>query len=327
MAYTADANDITNPLDTVDRSTAAAEFRTLKTALSTISTVASATTPDIFATAALTINYTGTAVATGFAAAANAGQHERTLVCAGAAQFTAGANLLIDGTASGDTLTVAAGTIFKVLAITATQFRMIQLYPVVASSSINISATTSTDTTTQVVLVGAAATGNQLPFIDSGLTYNANTNTLTAAGFVGDLVGNADTATSATSATSATTSAALTNGGALNTPASGALDNCTSNTESVGTNNTQLATTAYCMAGFVNNDTDVADIGCYALSYHHLSGAWAAGDTIAGSSISSVCLNAGGFTPNTARNGTWRNVSGTIPADAAEHVVVTQRIA
>ena len=46
------------------------------------------------------------------------------------------------------------------------------------ATNINISATTSSDTTTSLVLVGAQTTGNQSPFIDSGLAYNANTNTL-----------------------------------------------------------------------------------------------------------------------------------------------------
>jgi hypothetical protein len=46
------------------------------------------------------------------------------------------------------------------------------------ANNINISATSSVDTTTSLVLVGAQATGNQLPFIDGGLAYNANTNTL-----------------------------------------------------------------------------------------------------------------------------------------------------
>jgi len=36
----------------------------------------------------------------------------------------------------------------------------------------------------------------------------------------------------------------------LGTPASGTLDNCTSNTETLGTNNTQLATTAFVQAAF-----------------------------------------------------------------------------
>jgi hypothetical protein len=50
------------------------------------------------------------------------------------------------------------------------------------ATNINISATTSTDTSTSVVLVGAQSTGNQSPFIDSGLTYNANTNILDSTG-------------------------------------------------------------------------------------------------------------------------------------------------
>lgn len=48
------------------------------------------------------------------------------------------------------------------------------------ADNINISATTSSDTTTSVVLVANQATGNQAPFIDSGLNYNANTNALSA---------------------------------------------------------------------------------------------------------------------------------------------------
>ena len=68
------------------------------------------------------------------------------------------------------------------------------------ANNINISATTSTDATTSVVLVANQSTGNQSPFIDSGLLYNANTNNLTATSFTGNLVGNADTATTATNA-------------------------------------------------------------------------------------------------------------------------------
>lgn len=55
------------------------------------------------------------------------------------------------------------------------------------ATNINISATTSSDTTASVVLVGSQATGNQSPFIDSGLLYNADTNALTATTFVGSL--------------------------------------------------------------------------------------------------------------------------------------------
>lgn len=80
------------------------------------------------------------------------------------------------------------------------------------ATNINISTTNgnSSDTTLSVVLVANQATGNQLPHIDGGLTYNASTNALTATTFVGSLTGNADTATSATSATSATTATTAT---------------------------------------------------------------------------------------------------------------------
>ena len=63
------------------------------------------------------------------------------------------------------------------------------------ANNINIASTTSTDTSTSVVLVANQSTGNQSPFIDSGLTYNANTNALTATTFAGALSGNASTAT------------------------------------------------------------------------------------------------------------------------------------
>jgi len=75
------------------------------------------------------------------------------------------------------------------------------------ATNINISATTSSDTTTSVVLVGSQSTGNQSPFIDSGLTYNAGTNNLTATTFTGALSGNATSATTATTATNATNTA------------------------------------------------------------------------------------------------------------------------
>ena len=55
------------------------------------------------------------------------------------------------------------------------------------ATNISIAATTSSDTTTSIVLVANQSTGNQSPFIDSGLSYNANTNALTASTFVGTL--------------------------------------------------------------------------------------------------------------------------------------------
>ena len=65
------------------------------------------------------------------------------------------------------------------------------------ANNINISATTSTDTTTSLVLVGNQETGNQSPFIDSGLNYNANTNDLSVAGgiTVGTTLGVTNTVT------------------------------------------------------------------------------------------------------------------------------------
>lgn len=87
------------------------------------STVASAaTTADIWG-AANQIDWTGTTTCTGFPAAPQAGA-SRTLICAAAAPFTAGANMLIDGVASGNTVTCAANDIMIVRAVTTTQFRL-----------------------------------------------------------------------------------------------------------------------------------------------------------------------------------------------------------
>lgn len=87
-------------------------------------TVASATAPDIWTAIGGVVDYTGTATATSFAAAPQAGA-SRTLVCAGAAVFTAGANMLIQGVASGANFTAEAGDMLVVTAITTTQFRIV----------------------------------------------------------------------------------------------------------------------------------------------------------------------------------------------------------
>lgn len=47
------------------------------------------------------------------------------------------------------------------------------------ATNINIASTTSSDTLTSVVLVGGQSIGSQAPFIDSGLQYDATSNTLT----------------------------------------------------------------------------------------------------------------------------------------------------
>jgi hypothetical protein len=87
-------------------------------------TVASTTSvSDIWTVAGNQIDFTGTATVIAFPAATQAGA-ERVLICAGAPSFTAGANLLIDGVASGDTYTCAANDTVLVRAITTTQFKL-----------------------------------------------------------------------------------------------------------------------------------------------------------------------------------------------------------
>lgn len=87
-------------------------------------TVASAaTTADIWGAAGNVIDWTGEVACTGFPAAPQAGA-ERVLITAGAAPFTAGANMLIDGVTSGNTYTCAAGDTVTVRAITTTQFKL-----------------------------------------------------------------------------------------------------------------------------------------------------------------------------------------------------------
>ena len=89
-----------------------------------LSTIASAATPTIFSTTVgNVINYTGTVTCTGFTAAPVAGVR-RTLICAGAAPFTAGASMQIDGFASGQTYTATAGDSVEVIATTTSVFKL-----------------------------------------------------------------------------------------------------------------------------------------------------------------------------------------------------------
>ena len=90
-------------------------------------TVAShATTADIWAALGNQIYWTGTATTTAFPNAPQAGA-ERTLICAGACIFAAGANMLIDGVASGATVTCATGDTIIVRAISTTQFKLTRI--------------------------------------------------------------------------------------------------------------------------------------------------------------------------------------------------------
>ena len=73
-----------------------------------------------------------------------------------------------------------------------------------ATTATNVSVSDSgADTTTWVMLAGSQ-TGYQGVLTDGGLTYNANTNALTATTFVGALTGNADTITWANEASDTT---------------------------------------------------------------------------------------------------------------------------
>jgi hypothetical protein len=73
------------------------------------------------------------------------------------------------------------------------------------ADNINISVTTSSDTSTSVVLVANQSTGNQSPFIDSGLTYNASSNTLSAGNLSGTLNNALTLTTSGTGLSGSTT--------------------------------------------------------------------------------------------------------------------------
>lgn len=163
MAYTPHASAAAQPLDTVDRSTAAAEFRELKTHINGITTVASAASPDIFNNTNKTINYSGAITATSFVAAPQAGA-SRLLYCTGAAKFTASVNMIIDGTPAGD-FTAAAGYLIQVLALTTTQFKLSLISPVLvthastADTATSLTATSSIATTGTIVRASAAGIG------------------------------------------------------------------------------------------------------------------------------------------------------------------------
>lgn len=146
--------------------TAAAWFQEVNNALhrgiglSVITTIASAASPDIFAvTTGGVIDYTGSVTTTGFTAATQAGAR-RVLVCAAAPTFTAGANMLIDGVASGNSWVARAGDQIEVTAVTTTQFRlvpkvtgMVLLAVATASASATIDFTVGVNSTYDEYLV------------------------------------------------------------------------------------------------------------------------------------------------------------------------------
>ncbi len=148
---------INGSASTFMRSDAAPALGNLAVAVNTArATVASAaTTADIWAAAGNQIDWTGTTTCTAFPAAPQAGA-ERVLITAGAAVFTAGANMLIDGVASGN-LTCDANDQVIVRAVTTTQFKLSRVkYDGTAQVSVG-GITTTASITTSTSLTSASA--------------------------------------------------------------------------------------------------------------------------------------------------------------------------
>ena len=145
-------------------------------------TVASAaTTADIWAADGNQIDWTGTTTCTGFPAAPQAGV-SRTLICADAAPFTAGANMLIDGVSSGSTVTCAANDKMIVEAVTTTQFRLSRVkYDGTAQVSgglVLLSTVTAANSATVDVETGFGATYDDYIIIADGVRPATDTATL-----------------------------------------------------------------------------------------------------------------------------------------------------
>jgi hypothetical protein len=140
-------------------------------------TIASSTTPDIFSADSDSISYTGTATCTGFASAAKAGMG-RKLICTGACLFTAGANLIIEGIPSGQTITLAANAIVDVLAISTTQFKM--NYSLSGTFTATGTGFTANPTTTATYSVRDGVCALSIPA--GALTGTSNATTFTVTG-------------------------------------------------------------------------------------------------------------------------------------------------
>ena len=91
---------------------------------------------------------------------------------------------------------------------------------------------------------------------------------------------------------------------------SSTIGDATGTTRAVGTNNTQLATTAFVQAAeFVNNDVGSLAVGEMTLLKNNGSTV-ADGATIAGSSLLGGKFVGGTWNNGSAPSGTWRNISG-----------------
>lgn len=144
-----------------------------------VTVTAHATTGDIFAAAANSILWddaAGAITTTIFPDASKAGM-TRELRLNGESKFTAGANLLIPGVISGNTITLGAGALVKVRAITTTQFKLTYSYD--GSFTITGTGFTSNPSGTAYFII---ENGLVSLYVPSGLineTSNAVTFTLT----------------------------------------------------------------------------------------------------------------------------------------------------
>lgn len=129
------------------------------------------------------------------------------------------------------------------------------------------------------------------------------------------------------------TAAGLTAGNATNaTNANNATNSTTSTTQAVGNNSTAIATTAFCEAGFVNNDAGAGGVGTFIFGY--LTGTSAlAGATYAGGTVIASALiydaNIIQFSHTSGGNllGTWRAMNSSGIGIATHAYATFQRIA
>ncbi len=147
-----------NPIQIGTSNITFAQVVTLTYSEPTETTVASAATGADIWTPTGTIDWTGTATTTAFAAAAHAGQR-RVLVCTGACSFTASANFEITGVGSGSTVTVTPTGIVTVVAVTTTHVHLDVSGTTVAPSSLLLTGGTMTgpiNETMQTVISSAS---------------------------------------------------------------------------------------------------------------------------------------------------------------------------
>lgn len=147
-------------------------------------TVASATTPNIFSVlVGNVIDYTGTVTCTGFVAAPQAGA-QRTLICAGAAVFTAGANLLIDGVSSGSNYTAQAGERIDAIALTTTTVRLV-IFKTLASNNIQMHTVQNSTSGTEINFTNIPAGTRRIVVALSGVSTNGTSKLLFQLGDAG----------------------------------------------------------------------------------------------------------------------------------------------